>query len=182
MKAAKAQVKVKGAIAQADFEAWLRAQGADILPTTNPWELARFRARDQIHIIYTRANGTITAQDFGLECLAAFRRGGTLSMTVPTKRRGLSHRKEILLKRDGSACFFCGQEMSEEEMTIEHLVPLMRGGPNIDDNLALAHEACNQKAGAAPLVEKIRAHCEARIQKAIADFALHYTIIQKVAL
>ena len=151
------------------FEAWLRAQGAEVLQTTSPWELARFRAREGLHIIYTRANGTITAQDFPLECLAAFRRGRSIAMGDPVKRKPLAHRKAALMARDGAECFFCGLPMTEDEATIEHLVPLSRRGPNTDENLALAHEACNMAAGDAPLMEKIRKHCEARVRAALAQ-------------
>lgn len=159
----------KSAPDQAAFESWLRTQGADVLPTTSPWELARFRAHNSIHIIYTKANGAITAQEFGLQCLAAFRRGASLSMGQTVKRKPLAYKKEALLRRDGSDCFFCGLPMTEEEATIEHLVPLSRRGPNTDENLALAHKTCNLAAGDAPLMHKIRKHCEARIRAALAQ-------------
>lgn len=161
--------KVKNNPDPAVFETWLRAQGAEVIPTTSAWEFARFRAHESLHIIYLRADGTFSAQEFGLECLAVFRRGGTLGMGLAKPRKALGHRKAALFKRDGSACFFCCLEMTEEDATIEHLVPLSRGGPNTDENLALAHQACNLAAGAAPLMDKIRKHCEARIREAIAQ-------------
>lgn len=161
------------------FEAWLRAQGAEVEPTTSAWEFARFRAHESLHIIYKKANGVFSAQDFGLECLAAFRRGGTLGMGLAKRRRGMGHRKAALIERDGLACFFCGTLMTEEEATIEHLIPLSRGGSNLDDNLALAHQSCNLAAGAAPLMEKIRKHVAARVQAAINDYAISNTRINK---
>lgn len=164
------------------FEAWLRAQGAEVIPRTSDWEFARFRAHESLHIIYMRADGTFSAQEFGLECLAVFRRGGTLGMGLAKPRKGLGHRKAILMKRDGNACFFCGLPMTEDEATIEHLVPLSRGGPNTDENLALAHEACNQSAGAASLMDKIRTHCEVRMRQAFAEYAFQNTPIRSATL
>ena len=69
------------------FEAFLRENGADVKATTNPYEVARFDAMGACHVIYNNKSGSITAQGFGMECLAAFRRGAKTNMGF-TKRRG----------------------------------------------------------------------------------------------
>lgn len=147
-----------------EFEAWLRGQGANVQATTNPYEFARFRARGAVHIIYRRKNGAISAEVFGLECLLAFQRGGSIAMgfTSPRHTEG-GHTRAALVERDGDCCFYCGLQMPADDMSIEHLVGKSKGGPDHTDNLVLAHTKCNQGAGSAPLIEKIRMHVEMRI-------------------
>lgn len=43
-------------------------------------------------------------------------------------------------ERDGHACVYCG---STEDLTCDHVVPLVRGGTNDNDNLATACRPCN---------------------------------------
>lgn len=59
-------------------------------------------------------------------------------------------RKAIRAKlyEKSAVCFGCKKEIeSIHEATIEHKVPLARGGSNRFDNLALAHEKCNKDRG-----------------------------------
>jgi len=57
--------------------------------------------------------------------------------------------KQELRARDGDACCYCGvvlafkDRSSRRYATIEHLVPLSRGGSSQLSNLALACKACN---------------------------------------
>ncbi len=73
--------------------------------------------------------------------------------TASGKARSLPSR---LLKRDGSKCFFCLGEMRRGDITIEHLLAKSLGGTNNENNLALAHSVCNNKAGNLSIVEKLR--------------------------
>jgi hypothetical protein len=166
----------KSGIQRPQFLAWLSTQGAEVLPSTNPYEFARFLARDGLHIIYRDKRGTFnaTSQDggnFSAECLAAFHRGANIGMGNTTPRRPIRHRKKAaLMERDGNACFFCLRPMeTEEDITVEHLVAKLRGGPDHTDNMALAHRRCNQQANNAPLMDKIRIHVAAQIKNAGAD-------------
>lgn len=141
---------------QAALLMWLRQCGADVLAPTNPFEVARFRARGGVHVIYTGRRG-IKANGFGSECLSAFEAGRRLSMGITTKpRTSLARLKAGLAERDGLECFYCGLFVSEADMTIEHLVSRHKGGPDHMDNLVLAHEPCNKEADNLPLVEKIK--------------------------
>lgn len=158
-------------IARPEFLTWLTAQGADVQASTNPYEFARFHAREGLHIIYRDKRGTFnaTSQDggnFSTECLAAFQRGANIAMGNTKRRRPIRDKKKAaLLERDGDACFFCQRPMAEEDITVEHLVAKVRGGPDHTDNLALAHKRCNQGANNIPLMEKIRRHVAAQIEK-----------------
>lgn len=145
------------------FIEWLQRQGAEVLAPTNPYEVARFRARGGVHVVYEGRRG-INANGFAEECLEAFRKHQNIDMGITQKpRTPMARVKVALVQRDGKLCFFCGAEMPESDMTVEHLVSIHKGGPNHMDNLALAHERCNRTAANFPLVEKIRMHVAARI-------------------
>lgn len=47
----------------------------------------------------------------------------------------------------GGKCGICGDPVSLETFTIDHIVPLARGGPHLFSNLQPAHFACNSKKG-----------------------------------
>ncbi len=47
-------------------------------------------------------------------------------------------------KRDGRACVYCGHT---KYLTLDHLLPLSRGGDNDERNLAMACRPCNSKKG-----------------------------------
>jgi len=61
---------------------------------------------------------------------------------VPFKNIVLS-RKNIL-KRDASSCQYCG---SGSDLTIDHVIPKSRGGPDTWENLVTACNSCNHKKG-----------------------------------
>lgn len=52
--------------------------------------------------------------------------------------------KEAVLDRDGRVCRYCGSEAT----VVDHIVPVVQGGGNEDDNLAAACVPCNSKKGA----------------------------------
>jgi 5-methylcytosine-specific restriction endonuclease McrA len=62
---------------------------------------------------------------------------------VPQKRVLLS-RKNIL-RRDGHLCMYCGTR--EGKMTVDHIVPRLRGGKDTWENLICACHPCNNRKG-----------------------------------
>jgi 5-methylcytosine-specific restriction endonuclease McrA len=44
-------------------------------------------------------------------------------------------------------CGICHQPVSIDTFTIDHIVPVSRGGPHLFENLQPAHLACNVKKG-----------------------------------
>lgn len=55
---------------------------------------------------------------------------------------------DVVYKRDNETCHLCGQWVSVHDMTLDHVVPLARGGSHTYDNIKLAHAVCNSKKGA----------------------------------
>lgn len=44
-------------------------------------------------------------------------------------------------------CHWCRAELELEASTVDHVIPLSRGGSNRDDNVVLACQPCNQRRG-----------------------------------
>jgi 5-methylcytosine-specific restriction endonuclease McrA len=40
-------------------------------------------------------------------------------------------------------CWVCGQHVTQEAATLEHIQPLSQGGNSHAENLAISHEVCN---------------------------------------
>lgn len=52
-------------------------------------------------------------------------------------------------------CFFCkGKIESFSEASIEHVIPLAKGGSNRIENLALSHEKCNHERGSSMAIKE----------------------------
>ncbi|MDA8173438.1 MAG: HNH endonuclease [Nitrospiraceae bacterium] len=48
-------------------------------------------------------------------------------------------------KREKGTCHFCGGTFKPAELTMEHIVPLARGGKSVKENLVPACKECNTK-------------------------------------
>lgn len=60
------------------------------------------------------------------------------SLAVPIAHRDIA-------ERDGWRCHICGKKVTETNWSLDHLIPLSKGGMHIPENVALAHFACNTK-------------------------------------
>lgn len=52
-----------------------------------------------------------------------------------------------VLERSNGYCCYCGINVGVNKLTLEHLVPLSRGGANAEHNVAAACQSCNQTKG-----------------------------------
>ncbi|WP_186130131.1 HNH endonuclease [Burkholderia gladioli] len=143
------------------FEAFLVERGAQILQPTNEWEVLRFKTSHGTSIVYCNAHGGITPTGEATAAWKAFEKNGPWRATPPPRKRPTGRDKtwpmfEALLKRDGAACFYCGEPTDEADRTLEHLVARAHGGPDHLSNLVLAHRRCNANAGHLSAMEKIR--------------------------
>ncbi len=138
------------------FKAWLASAGCEILVPTNEWEILRFRAGSKTSVIYKNARGKLNLIQCDSAPLNAFLNGLSWSAGVATKRAPRTPKEvQALLQRDGDKCFLCGFPL-DDDITVEHLVPVAHGGPNHLSNKALAHSRCNLLMGSLPLMEKIK--------------------------
>jgi len=84
------------------------------------------------------------------------RKGGTaLSCKASCAKRRAQKKQSIsgsvtpktiknMFERFGHACVYCG---STERLTMDHLIPLSRGGTNVESNLVSACYSCNCSKG-----------------------------------
>lgn len=42
-------------------------------------------------------------------------------------------------------CYYCNETLSYENVNVDHIIPLARGGSHIDSNLCIACDSCNSK-------------------------------------
>lgn len=61
-------------------------------------------------------------------------------------QRAARRERARLLKKDPH-CRWCGCDLDAHTATLEHVVPLARGGTNRRENLAIACEVCNHARG-----------------------------------
>ncbi len=52
-----------------------------------------------------------------------------------------------IYERDKGVCHICHRKVSRSAFTLDHLVPLVHGGPDTAANVAVAHSTCNKRRG-----------------------------------
>lgn len=71
---------------------------------------------------------------------------------LPDRRRraqlAITVRRDEVIARDGYVCGICGGGVAPDQMSIDHIVPISRGGTDDLDNLQAAHRSCNSRKGA----------------------------------
>ena len=65
----------------------------------------------------------------------------------PAKRKGKTRAKRARLLKKDNKCFWCGRELTLDTSTLEHKIPIIRGGLDNANNWALACEECNTGRG-----------------------------------
>ena len=56
--------------------------------------------------------------------------------------------RESVIGRDGLVCGLCGSDVPLEDLHIDHIRPVARGGTDKPENLQVAHSQCNLRKGA----------------------------------
>lgn len=59
--------------------------------------------------------------------------------------------REKVYEREGGRCHICGRRVSRAHFTLDHLVPLIRGGEHTYANVRIAHGRCNSRMHVAAL-------------------------------
>lgn len=52
-----------------------------------------------------------------------------------------------VIERDGLVCGICGHPVAPDDVHIDHIMPVSRGGQSTLDNLRVTHSACNMAKG-----------------------------------
>jgi 5-methylcytosine-specific restriction endonuclease McrA len=61
--------------------------------------------------------------------------------------RHVSFNRRNIFARDENRCQYCGQRFETDELSIDHVVPLSRGGSNGWSNIVCACTGCNKRKG-----------------------------------
>jgi 5-methylcytosine-specific restriction endonuclease McrA len=64
-------------------------------------------------------------------------------MNTKQKRK----KRNKLIDEYGSRCWWCGRDLPQEQLTLDHLKPTSKGGSNSLENLRLACRECNSSRG-----------------------------------
>lgn len=68
------------------------------------------------------------------------------SKDAQAERKNYRHRKRWIFRRQ-KFCWWCNTKLTLKTATVDHLIPLSRGGSNGTDNLVLACAPCNKARG-----------------------------------
>ena len=77
----------------------------------------------------------------------------------PESHRERAHRRRVKLmagfvekvdfatvyERDQGRCHICGKRVEKKEATLDHLIPVSRGGSHRTSNVRIAHRSCNSR-------------------------------------
>lgn len=146
------------------FAEFLTVAGADLLPPTNEYELARFKTVNGVCVAYRNKKGAVSfSNDHARAAWEAFVADKKWLASAMHKRAPRQNVEAKLRKRDGDRCYFCDLPFTvETPPTLEHLLSIAHGGNNHLANLALAHGDCNMRAANLSVVEKAKLRDEMR--------------------
>ena len=65
----------------------------------------------------------------------------------PNGRNHVGLTKHRLFARDRHVCAYCGAHCGESDLTVEHIVPVSRGGRHEWTNVVTACRSCNTRKG-----------------------------------
>lgn len=144
------------------FENWLQQNGAEILPPTNEYEAVRFVGKET-GVMYKSGKFSNKYAYEAYNCYKTGKKWDGKPYQTGRQKTYLREKKE-LQKRDGLNCFYCCEPLNDD-ITLEHLIPISAGGKNILSNMVLAHEKCNQMMGCKTIHEKVNFAIEERVKK-----------------
>lgn len=140
------------------FRDWLLHGGAEVLaPTRNGYEVLRFSAEGQVHVIYRNAKHDVSySSDATQDIVRRWRANEPAGFIRRAAQVKGPERIRALAKRDGMVCFFCGCALDIHTATVEELFSRGHGGLAHMSNQTLACEPCNNEAGTLPVIVKVK--------------------------
>jgi 5-methylcytosine-specific restriction endonuclease McrA len=93
------------------------------------------------------------------------RKARMLAQTEPSSPRW--NRAQII-ERDRSICYWCGQQVPPEDLHLDHINPIAKGGSDSAENVAVTHKLCNltrPRKYRDPRAEALRIQLEAAIDQ-----------------
>jgi 5-methylcytosine-specific restriction endonuclease McrA len=146
------------------FKAWLVERGAELLISTNDYEVVRYRAGSVTSIVYRndknerwKYTGDAQSAWDAYKDKSPHYRCDVKSTRIRRTPAQRDVQIRTIIARDGNVCFYCGDPFSDNlPPTKEHLVSRTHQGPDTIHNLFAACSRCNSEAGHLSAAEKIR--------------------------
>ena len=140
-----------------EFIDYLSAIGCDLIQIKSEWETARFIANDIHCVVYHNSKGGSSySNETAQNIHQAWLKGIKIKLPNIKRKSVKKLLKDKIIQRDGFVCFYSGKELSYDDLTIEHLIPVCRGGKNTLENMVLCTKEENQKMGDKDLITKIK--------------------------
>lgn len=64
--------------------------------------------------------------------------------------------RTLVYKRDKGICSLCHRPVKKAEMSLDHIIPLSKGGEHSYKNICLTHLGCNIRKGNRPTIQQLR--------------------------
>lgn len=71
----------------------------------------------------------------------------TLSTFNGFPKKSIAYSRRALYRRDNNTCQYCGTKLGLNNLTIDHVVPVSKGGKTSWDNCVIACRPCNSRKG-----------------------------------
>lgn len=143
------------------FVEWLKVHGSCVRRSSpGDGELLRFTTPQGEGVIHSAGDEISGMTGGAADAWDAFSLGRAWhgSKRARRKHRGRKRRLRLvrsLAHRDGWRCAYCGELLTEGSATIEHVLPVSRGGPEDPANLTLTCRLCNHTLGSFSVRQKI---------------------------
>lgn len=59
--------------------------------------------------------------------------------------------RELVYLKDEGTCGICGERLEMSDLTLDHIIPISKGGGHVYPNVHSAHRICNIRRGTKPL-------------------------------
>ncbi len=141
-----------------DFGIYLDWIGAERQKKTNEYEVERFIANEIVCVVYKspKKQWYTFSNEEAQKVYQSFNDKQKINVTGTKRKRFEAEMKCRLQDRDGDYCFYTNVQLTPETMSIEHLIPVSKGGKNNLDNLVLCTVESNRYMADKPLVEKLK--------------------------
>ncbi len=122
-------------------QAWAAARAArDAMTPAQRAEVKRQAIARQVERERERYNTDPAFQAYRKALKIRRKRAERAAVVVPVNR-------ELVAERDGWKCGICGDAVTRATWSLDHIVPLSKGGAHTYENVVIAHLSCNSSKG-----------------------------------
>lgn len=113
-----------------------------VLGRTNWKRAMRLWFLEKAEVIETHSHIVYSNKDFSIQAPKRIR---LTDFALPLRNKSLPLTKKNLYYRDKGKCAYCGAMLSLEKATVDHILPMSKGGRTRWENVTIACSECNFK-------------------------------------